>query len=69
MESMDANLLNAVAQLGAAPVTVWVVLRYMWSGMSEKMDKLENTLERMSHTMNQMDRRLITMEVQSRIEP
>ena len=69
MESIDASVWQTIVQVGGAPVALIVAAKYMWSGFTERMDKLERTIERLHETIHSMERRLLTIEIQSQIDP
>jgi hypothetical protein len=69
MESFDASTWQTLLQVGGAPVALLVAGKMLWSGFSDRMDKLERTIDRLSETIHTMERRLLTIEIQSQIEP
>ena len=67
METIDPATLTAILQVGGAPVAAIIAAKYFLQGSTEKIDKLENKLDRMHDTIHQIDRRLVTMEVEARL--
>jgi hypothetical protein len=69
MEAIDASSWQTIVQLGGAPLALFIAAKVMWSQFSERMDKLERTIDRLHDTIQSMERRLLTIEIQSQIEP
>jgi hypothetical protein len=67
VETMDPATLQAVLQMGGAPVAAIIAAKYFLQGSTEKMEKMEAKLDRMHDTIHQIDRRLVTMEVEARL--
>jgi len=67
MEGMDSATLQALLQMGGAPVAAIIAAKYFLQGSTEKIDKMEGKIDRMHDTIHQIDRRLVTMEVEARL--
>jgi hypothetical protein len=69
MEGIDASVWQTIVQVGGAPVALLVAAKMMWGNFAERMDKLERTIDRLHEVIQGLDRRLLTIEIQSQIEP
>lgn len=69
MEGIDASVWQTIVQVGGAPVALLVAAKMMWGNFAERMDKLERTIDRLHETIHGMERRLLTIEIQSQVEP
>jgi hypothetical protein len=66
METMTPEMWTSILQVGGAPVAIMIAAGYFFRGQNTTIEKLEVKLDRMNDTINQIDRRLLTMEVEAR---
>jgi hypothetical protein len=68
MDPVTVSLFQGLWTIGGMPL---LVIGFVFGVISllTKVTKMEKTLEQMAKIINQVDRRLLTIEIQSNIEP
>ena len=68
MEWISPAIAQALVQYGILPVLLGLAAFSAWRNLTRQLEKMEKALEKMSEVVNQIDRRIFAIEIQSQIE-
>jgi len=68
MEWISPAIAQALVQYGILPVLLGLAAFSAWRNLTRQLEKMEKALEKMSDVVNQIDRRIFAIEIQSQIE-